>query len=69
MASKWKKRPKNTEAVFEYLKECARWMRVETYGEIAEAIGAAENRVIAPISLKSPLGYIRDEVCVARGLP
>jgi hypothetical protein len=47
----------------------AKRMRVETYGEIAAAIGQAENREIAPVSLGLPLGFIRDSVCRENGLP
>jgi alkylated DNA nucleotide flippase Atl1 len=65
----WDNAPKNSQAVFEHLRLLAKRMRVESYGEIAEAIGMKEERHIAPISLRSPLGFIRDEICRARGLP
>jgi len=44
-------------------------MRVESYGEIAAAIGEEEDREIAPLSLNYPLGFIRDQICRTRGLP
>jgi hypothetical protein len=44
-------------------------MRVETYGEIATAIGTREDRKLAPVSLGFPLGFIRDQICRPRGLP
>lgn len=69
MPSIWETAPKNSRAVFEYLKELATKMRVESYGEIAAAIGESEGREIAPVSLSYPLGFIRDEICLARGLP
>ncbi len=65
----WNVAPKNSQAVFEYLKLLAKRMSVETYGEIATAISAAENRNITAISLRSPLGFIRDSICRPRGLP
>jgi hypothetical protein len=65
----WDEAPKNTRQVFEHLKELARKMRVETYGEIAAAIGEAESREVAPISLSRPLGFIRDHICRPEGLP
>ena len=65
----WDDAPKNTRAVFEYLRLLAKRMRVETYGEIAAAIGMKEGREIAPVSLSYPLGFIRDEICRPRGLP
>lgn len=65
----WDDAPKNSQAVFEHLKVLARKMRVESYGEIAEAIGEKEGRKIAPVSLRSPLGFIRDKICRPRGLP
>jgi len=65
----WDKAPKNSQAVFEYLKVLAKRMRVESYGEIAAAIGEKEEREIAPVSLNYPLGFIRDKVCRPQGLP
>jgi len=65
----WDGAPKNSRAVFEHLKVLAKRMRVESYGEIAEAIGESENRDIAPVSLNYPLGFIRDKICGPRGLP
>ena len=45
-------------------------MRVETYGQIAKAIiEEKEERRIAPLSIRYPLGFIRDEICRPRGLP
>lgn len=65
----WDSAPKNTEAVWNHLTAQARRMRVESYGEIATAIGRQERREIAPVSLSYPLGFIRDEICLKRGLP
>jgi hypothetical protein len=59
----WTYVPAQTEEVFEYLKRAAREMRTVTYGEIAADTGLA-----AP-GTGFPLGYVRDEVCRARGLP
>lgn len=67
--STWDGAPKNSRAVFEHLVVLARRMRVETYGEIADTIGAREGRKIAPVSLSHPLGFIRDRICRERGLP
>lgn len=61
--------PKNSKAVFEYLRRAASDMRTATYGEIAQAIGLDESRQIAPVSLNHPLAFIRDEICRRRGLP
>lgn len=69
MASIWTDAPKNTKAVYEHLTLLAKRMRVETYGEIAAAIGEDEDREIAPVSLSRPLGFIRDSICRERGLP
>jgi len=65
----WDGAPKNTEAVYDRLTLLAKRMRVETYGEIAAAIGQAEGREIAPVSLSHPLGFIRDKICRQQGLP
>ena len=67
--SAWDLAPKNSKLVFEHLKLLARRMRVESYGEIAAAIGDAEGREIAPLSLSRPLGFIRDKICRPQGLP
>jgi hypothetical protein len=67
--SLWDGAPKNSRAVFLHLQSLATRMRVESYGEIAAAIGKREGREIAPISLNHPLGFIRDEICRQRGLP
>lgn len=67
--SQWNSAPKNTRAVFDHLKMLSARMRVESYGEIADAIGKAEGRDIAPISLSRPLGFIRDQICRPRSLP
>jgi hypothetical protein len=65
----WDQAPKNTRAVFDHLKLLAKRMRVETYGEIATAIEKAAGHEIAPLSLRYPLGFIRDNICRPRGLP
>lgn len=65
----WTDAPKNSRQVFEYLKTLAARMRTESYGEIASAIGLEESREIAPVSLRYPLGFIRDRICRPRGLP
>jgi alkylated DNA nucleotide flippase Atl1 len=69
MMSIWEEAPKNSRAVFEYLKHLAKKMRVETYGEIAAAIGKQEGREIAPISMNRSLLFIRDRICRPKGLP
>ena len=55
--------PARTEEVFRVLKEAARKMRTVEYGDLAEEVGLAKPGV------GMPLGYIRDELCRARGLP
>ncbi len=55
--------PGKTKEVFDYLKRCAVQMRTVSYGEIAEAVG------LPAVGMGKPLGYIRDEICRARGLP
>ena len=55
--------PKKTQEIFDHLKRAAREMRTVTYGELAKSAGLANQGVA------KPLGYIRDEVCRARGLP
>jgi hypothetical protein len=69
MTSFWGTAPKNSRAVFEHLKTLAKRMRVESYGEIARAIGEEEDRKIAAVGLNVPLGFIRDKICRPRGLP
>lgn len=56
--------PAKTKEVFEYLKKCASEMRTVTYGEIAETFSMGKGQAV-----RYALGYIRDEVCRARGLP
>ena len=56
--------PARTEEVFEYLKQCASRMRTATDGEVAAAVGSP-----FPPSVITPLNYIRDKVCIPRGLP
>lgn len=65
----WDSAPKNSEALWDHLIDLASKMRVETYGEVAAAIGAREGRTIAPVSLARPLGFIRDEICLTEGYP
>jgi alkylated DNA nucleotide flippase Atl1 len=65
----WKDAPKNSRAVYEYLKVLAKRMRTESYGEIARVIGMSESRKIAAVSLRYPLGFIRDNICQPRCLP
>ncbi len=55
--------PKNTEAVFALLKQCARDMRTITYGEIAERCGGTA------VGAGYPIGYVRDEICRKHGRP
>jgi hypothetical protein len=65
----WDDAPANSERVFEHLKWLAERMRTASYGEIAAAVGAEVGHEIAPVSLRFPLGFIRDHVCRPRGLP
>jgi hypothetical protein len=65
----WNDAPKNSQAVFEHLKDLAKRMRTESYGEIAQAIGISESRKVAAVGLRYPLGFIRDRICRPRGLP
>jgi hypothetical protein len=55
--------PAKTREVFEYLKKCASQVRTASYGEIGKATD------VAPVGIGKQLGYIRDEVCRAKGLP
>jgi hypothetical protein len=55
--------PAKTKEVFEYLKKCAFQMRTASCGEIGEVTD------VAPIGIGHQLGYIRDHVCRAKGLP
>ena len=59
----WSSMPAGTETVFKRLKESAREMRTVRYMDLAEEAG------LAAVGLGQPLGYIRDEVCRAHGLP
>ena len=56
-------KPAKTDDVFRHLASAARDMRLVTYGELAREVG------LANLGTGKPLGYIRDEVCRARGLP
>jgi hypothetical protein len=56
--------PAKTGAVFDYLKKCASEMRTVTYGEIAQKHGMGKG-----LAVRYALGYIRDGVCLPRGLP
>ena len=56
-------KPAKTDEVFSELVKAAREMRTVTYGELA-----ARAKLAKP-GIGQPLGYIRDEVCRARGLP
>ena len=49
--------------ILPHLVQCAQTRRTITYGELGERIGAH------PRTLGGPLGYIRDEICIHRGLP
>ena len=46
-----------------YLVQVARTRKTVTYGELAAKIGAN------PHALSYPLGYVRDDICISRGLP
>lgn len=65
----WDSSPKNTEVLWSHLVSMAEQMRVETYGEVAEAIGLAQGREVAAVGLGPALDFIRDEICFERGLP
>lgn len=49
--------------ILPHLVHCAETRRTITYGELGERIGAHHR------TLTRPLGYIRDEICIPRGLP
>ncbi len=55
--------PARTREVFDYLRQCAREMRTADYGEIAQAVGLANQGV------PRPLDHIRDVVCRPHGRP
>src|SRR5262249_42647441 len=55
--------PAKTEAVFEYIKQCAKDMRTVKYKEVADEVG------LTAIGMAYPLGYIRDHICRNRRLP
>ena len=55
--------PAKAREVFDYVKACAKDMRTVTYKEVANAVG------LAPTGMAFPLGYIRDHICIERGLP
>ena len=56
-------KPAKTDEVFSELVKAAQGMRTVTYGELANSAKLAKP------GIGRPLGYIRDEVCRARGLP
>ena len=51
------------ELILPHLVACAKTRSTITYGELGERI-AAHHR-----SISRPLGYIRDQICIPRGLP
>ena len=55
--------PAKTREVFTYLKQCALEMRTAEYGEIGAKVR------LPAIGVNVPLNYIRDEICIPRGLP
>ena len=55
---------KITEGVFDHLKQCAAEGRTAPYIEIAKEVGLPKALDLIP-----HLNYIRDEICVPRGLP
>ena len=55
---------KITEGVFKYLKQCAAEGRTDPYIEIAKEVGLPKALDLIP-----HLNYIRDEICIPRGLP
>ena len=59
----WKTKPAMTDDVFRHLASAARDMRIVRYIDLASDVG------LAAVGIGQPLGYIRDEVCRARGLP
>ncbi len=59
----WETVPAKTDDVFHRLASAARDMRIVRYIELASDVG------LAAVGIGQPLGYIRDEVCRARGLP
>ena len=67
--SLWDDAPKNSRELFDYLVVLAGKMRTESYGEIAEGLGSRVGRRIAPLSLRRPLGFIRDKICREKGIP
>ncbi len=56
--------PDKTPEVFDYLKQCAAKGRTAPYGEIADEVGLPEALCVMP-----RLDYIRDKICIPRGLP
>lgn len=66
----WENAPANSEAAFEVLKECAKYMRTISYEDLGSEIGRKHGDAgPAPVSLRFPLGFIRDEICRRKGLP
>lgn len=57
------KPPAKAREAFEYLKSCASDMRTVTYKELGDAVG------LPAIATGTPLGYIRDHICLPRKLP
>ena len=51
------------ELILPHLVDCAKTRSTITYGELADRIGAHHR------SISRPLGHIRDEICIPRGLP
>lgn len=59
----WTRIPAKTDVVFDRLTKAAREMRTVRYADLADECG------LAAAGLGMQLGYIRDEVCRAKGLP
>ena len=59
----WTSIPAKTDIVFDRLTKAAREMRTVRYADLADECG------LAAAGIGMQLGYIRDEVCRAKGLP
>ncbi len=66
----WAGAPMHTKAVFEQLMACALYMSTIFYEDLASIVGTnAGVPNLAPAYLAWPLGFIRDRICIPRGLP
>lgn len=67
----WTNAPKSSSETYEVLTECAAYMYTITYEDLADRVASVRRDKKRPsaVSLRLPLGFIRDHICRPKGLP